>query len=85
VYTTNAGRSWKVPKKPPHGYRSCVEYLSTKDIIACGLNGVDYSGDGAKTWRWISKESYNTCRIARNGAAFFLVGPNGKVARINWD
>lgn len=85
VYTTNGGKTWKVPKKPPHGYRSCVEYLSTKDIIACGLTGVDYSEDGGKSWKLISDESYNTCRIARNGSAFFLVGSGGKVGKVNWD
>ncbi|MBC7947594.1 MAG: oxidoreductase, partial [Chitinophagaceae bacterium] len=84
-YTTNGGKSWKAPKTPPHGYRSSVEYLSQKDIVSCGLNGIDYSNDGGKTWRWISKESFNVCRIARNGSAFFLAGSNGKVARLNWD
>ncbi len=70
-YTLNKGKTWKTPKVPPHGYRSCVEYLSQKDIIACGLNGVDYSDDGGKTWKWISKEGFHSCRIARNGSAFF--------------
>lgn len=82
LYTTNGGKTWKKPKIPPHGYRSCVEYLSIKDIISCGINGIDYSIDGGKTWKWISKEGFNVCRIARNGSAFFLAGNNGKVAKI---
>ncbi|HEY6506090.1 MAG TPA: YCF48-related protein [Chitinophagaceae bacterium] len=84
-YTTNSGKTWNAPKTPPHGYRSCVEYLSQKDIISCGLNGVDYSADGGKTWKWVSKEGFHVCRIARNGSAIFLAGANGKVARINWE
>jgi hypothetical protein len=84
IYTINAGKTWKVPKIPPHGYRSCVEYLSQKDLVSCGLNGIDYSSDGGKTWKWISKEGFHVCRIARNGSAFFLAGENGRVARINW-
>jgi hypothetical protein len=83
-YTTNGGKTWKASKIPPHGYRSCVEYLSTKDIITCGLNGVDYSRDGGRTFKSISGEGFNVCRIARNGSAFFLAGENGKIARIDW-
>jgi len=84
IYTTNGGKTWKVPETPPHGYRSCVEYLSKKDIIACGINGVDYSDDGGRTWQWISKEGFHVCRIARIGPAIFLAGENGKVAKIYW-
>jgi photosystem II stability/assembly factor-like uncharacterized protein len=82
-YTTNGGKTWNAPKTAPHGYRSCVEYLSQKDIISCGINGVDYSSDGGKSWKWISKEGFNVCRIARNGSAFFLAGENGKVGKLN--
>jgi photosystem II stability/assembly factor-like uncharacterized protein len=81
-YSTDHGKSWKAPKRPPHGYRSCVEYLSKKQAITCGITGVDYTFDGGNTWRLISKEGFNTCRIAKNGAAIFLAGNNGKIAKI---
>lgn len=84
-YSINGGKSWKTPNNPPHGYRSCVEYLSPKDIIACGLNGVDYSSDGGRNWRLISGEGFHACKIARNGAAFFLAGENGKIGKVSWD
>ncbi len=83
-YSTNGGRSWQAPDTPPHGYRSSVEFLSKKDILACGLNGVDYSSDGGKNWAWISKEGFHVCRIARIGTAIFLAGANGKIGRITW-
>ena len=83
-YTSNGGKTWKTPEIPPHGYRSCVEYLSMKDVISCGLNGVDFSTDGGKTWEWISKEGFHVCRIARIGTAIFLAGNNGKIAKISW-
>jgi photosystem II stability/assembly factor-like uncharacterized protein len=82
VYSTDGGKSWEESKKPPHGYRSSVEYLSQKDILSCGLNGVDFSNDGGKTWKWISQESFHVCRIARNGSAVFLAGENGKIGKL---
>ncbi len=84
-FSINGGKTWKAPKTPPGGYRSCVEYLSPKDIITCGITGVDYSNDGGKNWKRISNESFHVCRIARNGSAFFLAGENGKIAKVTWD
>jgi photosystem II stability/assembly factor-like uncharacterized protein len=84
-FTSNdGGKTWKAPKTPPHGYRSCVEFLSEKDLLSCGLNGVDYSGDGGKNWIWISKEGFHVCRIAKMGNAIYLAGGNGKIGKITW-
>lgn len=82
--TANSGKTWKAAAEPPHGYRSCVEYLSERDVLSCGLNGVDYSATSGNTWHWISKESFNVCRIAKLGTSIFLAGNNGKVAKIVW-
>ncbi|MBD0332789.1 MAG: oxidoreductase [Chitinophagaceae bacterium] len=81
-YTNNRGKTWTAPKKPPHGYRSCVEYLSKTNIITCGLTGVDYSFDGGKNWRLISKEGFHAVRIARNGTSVYLAGANGKIGKV---
>jgi len=83
--TDDGGKSWIAPKIPPHGYRSCVEYLSKKDILTCGLNGVDYSLDGGKTFTWISKEGFHVCRIAKYGPSIFLAGSNGRIAKLTWN
>lgn len=83
VITTNAGKSWTTPVVPPHGYRSCIEYLSKKTWITCGLNGVDYSTDEGNTFNWISKDGYHVCRQAKNGNAVFFAG-GGKVGRLIW-
>ena len=83
-YSLNGGRTWLTPDTPPNGYRSSVEFLSKKDLLTCGLNGVDYSGDGGKNWKWISKEGFHVCRIARVGTAVFLAGNNGKIAKLVW-
>jgi hypothetical protein len=83
--TGNGGKTWSAPKVPPHGYRSCVEYLSKKDIVTCGLNGVDYSNDGGKTFTWISEEGFHVCRIAKYDPSIFLAGNNGKIAHLVWN
>jgi photosystem II stability/assembly factor-like uncharacterized protein len=81
-YSTNRGKTWKAPRTAPHGYRSSVEYLSKKHVISCGINGVDYSIDAGKNWKWISKEGFNVCRIAKQGSAIYLAGSNGKIAKV---
>lgn len=82
--TYDGGKKWIAPKEPPHGYRSCAEYLSKDDILACGLNGVDYSSNRGKTWQWISKEGFHVCHIAKSGTTIFLAGGNGKIGKIVW-
>lgn len=81
-YTTNRGQTWTASKKSPRGYRSCVEYLSKKHVITCGITGVDYSFDGGKNWKGISDEGFHVCRIAKAGAAVFLAGANGKIGKV---
>lgn len=83
-YTNDGGKTWSAPNTPPHGYRSCVEYFSKSDLFSCGLNGVDYSHDGGKNWKWISKESFHVVRASKLGAAIFLAGTNGRIGKVVW-
>lgn len=80
--SSNSGKTWKAPVTPPHGYRSSVEFLSRNDLLSCGLNGVDYSRDNGKNWKWISKESFNVCRMARIGGAVYLAGAKGSIGKL---
>ena len=82
--TNDGGKTWSAPHTPPHGYRSCVEFVSKSDVFSCGLNGVDYSSNGGKDWNWISKEGFHVCRIAKLGTSIFLAGGNGKIGKIVW-
>jgi len=83
-YSTDGGQTWNAPSVPPHGYRSCVEYYSKTEIFACGLNGVDRSNDGGKTWVWISKDGFHVCRASKLGGAVYLAGGNGRIGRVVW-
>jgi photosystem II stability/assembly factor-like uncharacterized protein len=81
-YTTDRGQTWQPATKPPTGYKSCVEYITEKEVIACGTSGVDFSSDGGKTWTQISKEPYHVCMKAKDGKTVFLAGNNGRIAKL---
>jgi photosystem II stability/assembly factor-like uncharacterized protein len=80
--TKDGGKTWQAPAVSPHGYRSCVEYLSDDKWICCGLNGVDYTTDEGNNWSWITKEEFNVCRKAKDGKALFFAGNNGKIGKL---
>lgn len=82
--TTNGGKSWKAPATPPHGYRSCVEYITRQRLITCGTTGVDVSPDGGMNWQLITKQGFHVCRKAKEGKAVFLAGGGGRVAKLVW-
>ncbi|MGZ5287450.1 MAG: WD40/YVTN/BNR-like repeat-containing protein [Flavisolibacter sp.] len=84
-YSTDKGQTWKASKTPPHGYRSCVEYLDKKILVSCGLTGVDYTIDNAANWQLISTEGFHVCRIAKIGTTVYLAGGNGKIAKLRYE
>ena len=82
--THDGGKNWIAPVTAPHGYRSCVEYITSTRIITCGTSGVDVSGDGGMNWDLISGQGFHVCRKAKKGSAVYLAGGKGKIARLNW-
>lgn len=76
--------AFKIPKTPPHGYRSCVIFMSKKKLLTCGTSGIDISKDGGNNWELISKESFHVCQKAKKGKAVFLAGGNGRIAKLVW-
>lgn len=81
-FSNDRGQSWKAAKQPPYGYKSCVDYITEKELVACGTSGVDVSADGGNTWTRVSKEGYHVCRRAKDGKAVYLAGNNGRVAKL---
>jgi hypothetical protein len=77
--------SQEMPKSPPRGYRSCVEYINEKKMICCGTTGVDISVDGGLNWKGISDKSFHVCRKAKYGQFVFLAGAHGTIALLKWD
>jgi hypothetical protein len=82
VITKDGGKTFTAPQTSPHGYRSCVEYIKKKQWISCGLNGVDYSSDDGKNWKWISQESFHVCRKAKNGKTVYFARGSGRVGKL---
>ena len=82
ILTHDGGETWIKPATPPHGYRSCVDYISRKMLIACGTSGVDISTDKGMNWKLLSEESFHVCQKAKKGKAVFLAGGNGRIARL---
>jgi photosystem II stability/assembly factor-like uncharacterized protein len=81
-FTHDGGKTWIAPQEPPHGYRSCVEYIGGDKILCCGTSGIDISVDDGMNWQLISKESFHACRKAKKGTAVFLAGGGGRIARL---
>lgn len=80
--SADGGKTWTQPKTRPSGYRSCVEFLSGKKWITCGLNGVDLSNDDGMNWQKISDQSFNVVRKAKKGNAVYFAGSKGNVGKM---
>jgi hypothetical protein len=78
AYYSPGGDQWLASVKPPHGYRSSVERSEAlKAWITVGTNGSDISRDDGKTWQPIDDGNWNALSLP------FVVGPNGRIARLN--
>lgn len=75
----NGGNTFQSASEPPHGYRSCVEYLGQQEWITCGLNGVDITKDNGNTFTLISNTGFHVCRKAKKGTSVFFAGGGGRI------
>ncbi|HUB61486.1 MAG TPA: hypothetical protein VL978_12320 [Puia sp.] len=78
--TNDGGKTWIAPATPPHGYRSCVEYIGGNKVLCCGTSGVDISYDNGMNWQLITRTGFHVCRLAKKGHSVFLAGSGGRVA-----
>lgn len=83
-YTDNGGDTWTRPKIPPRGYRSSVEYVSKKKLVATGPSGNEISRNGGKTWMPLAGRGYHAVRKAKESAAVFFSGSDGRIGRLLW-
>lgn len=77
AWSSDGGWTWTASEKPPHGYRSAVQWSPDhKAWITVGTNGSDISYDDGKTWRPIDDGNWNALSLP------FVVGPKGRIARL---
>lgn len=78
AWSADGGWTWTAAAKPPHGYRSAVEWSQAlKAWIAAGTNGSDISRDDGMTWEPLDDSEWNALSLP------FAVGPKGRIARLN--
>ena len=78
AYTVDSGETWHPSARPPHGYRSTVQWSeSLKVWITAGTNGSDISRDDGRTWQPLDDGNWNALSLP------FIVGPNGRIGRLN--
>jgi len=82
VLSNDGGKTWIKPTTPPHGYRSCVEYIGPHAVLACGTSGVDLSTDDGMNWQLLAQAGFHACRKAKKGQAVYLAGSGGRVAKL---
>ena len=78
AYSLNAGGDWTASERPPHGYRSTVQWFDSEELwITAGTNGSDISRDDGRTWKALDDGNWNALSLP------FIVGPNGRIGRLN--
>ena len=78
--SADSGQHWTASTTPPHGYRSAVQWSQSEKLwITAGTNGSDISRDDGRTWQPLDDGNWNALSLP------FVVGPNGRIARINPD
>jgi len=78
AWSESGGGTWTASQKPPHGFRSSVQWSETFKLwITVGTNGSDVSRDDGKTWQPLDKGNWNALSLP------FVVGPGGRIAKLN--
>jgi photosystem II stability/assembly factor-like uncharacterized protein len=82
AYSHDAGRTWKLAKQPPAGYRSAIAWLDDHTIAAVGPSGGDISIDGGVHWKPNSSLNLNAL-AALNLSEAWAIGANGTICRFS--
>jgi hypothetical protein len=78
AWSADGGQHWTASATPPHGFRSAVQWSEALKLwITVGTNGSDLSRDDGKTWQPMDNGNWNALSLP------FVVGPNGRIARLN--
>ena len=85
--TTNGGRTWMATPQQPSGYRCGVAFRPGTDgntIVTVGTTGIDITDDRGAHWRSLARERYHSVAFTPDGSAAYVLGQNGRVAKISF-
>lgn len=77
--SADGGRTWVRSGRPVAGYRSGVDYVTTKLVVAVGPTGSDLSRSGGARWYHFDDARYDSISCTRDGACWGS-GTDGRVA-----
>ena len=80
----DGGESWRlVTASNPSGFRSAVDQIpGSKNIVAVGTSGSDYSVTLGKTWSAIDTTGYHAISFGNSKEAGWVSGSNGRIAKV---
>ena len=90
--TNDGGITWSL-RKGLSGYRSVVAYVpsragKSKNLVAVGPSGTDYSSDGGETWNRRDGTGFDTVSFARSSKSStvgWAAGKDGAIGFVRFD
>jgi photosystem II stability/assembly factor-like uncharacterized protein len=80
AFSGDGGKTWKLSKRQPGGFRSAVASLDNLTFVTVGPNGEEISEDRGVHWKRTDSLNLNALAILDDQHAW-AVGPNGTIAR----
>lgn len=82
--TDDGGLNWQlIENNQLSGFRSCITWINDSKIyLSTGKSGSGYTKDDGKTWITIDNQNFNSIGISKTDGTCFVVGNNGKIAKL---
>ena len=84
--TSDGGKTWQlVGDGAEPGYRSCVQYVPNgngKELVAIGMQRIEYSSDSGNTWKHLSDEGFHTIRFLNDSVAY--AAGEGRISKLKF-
>lgn len=80
AFSTDDGKTWKLSKRQPAGFRSAVSSLGKPTFVTVGPDGEEISEDRGVHWKRTDSLNLNALAILGDQQAW-AVGPHGTIAR----
>jgi hypothetical protein len=83
AFTTDGGRTFTLHEKRPPQYLSAIAFTaaSTRMLFGVGTAGITYASHSPQGWTTLDSGEWNA--IAFGETSGWVVGPDGRIARIS--